>query len=446
MSALEQYQITGGTAREIATSIESAIVEGRLRPGEALPTVRALAQTLGTSPATTSSAYGMLRTRGLVVAQGRLGTRVAPRPALRPSAPPRPVVVPPGVRDLSIGWADPELLPPIGPALAQVADRPPAAIERLGERNEELVGYARRWFAADGLAVDAVTVTSGALDAVERVLAAHLRIGDRVMIEDPAYPPIRDVLLAQGLVPVPLALDDRGILPAALERALATGAEALVAVPRGQNPTGGALDETRAGELRGLLAPHRRLLIFEDDHLSTVAGVPFQSSISPESERWAVVRSMSKILHPDLRIGLLAGDETTVARVEGRQALGPRWVSHILQSTAARLLTDRGFEALCRRAGAAYAARRRGLIEALAARGIRATGASGLNVWVSVPEETTAVRALADAGWLVLAGERFRVASPPGLRITISTLRDCDFDPLADAIAAAVARTGRPRY
>src|SRR5581483_7347767 len=90
MLDVEQYYgITGSTAREIATSAEGAIREGRLQTGESLPTVRALAGALGTSPATVNAAYRTLRQRGLVIAEGRRGTRVAPRPALRIVGPPR---------------------------------------------------------------------------------------------------------------------------------------------------------------------------------------------------------------------------------------------------------------------------------------------------------------------------------------------------------------------
>src|SRR5438105_10561196 len=119
MLDLAQYQIAGSTARDIASSIEASIREGLLETGGQLPTVRGLAQSLGTSPATVNSAYRILRQRGLVVAEGRRGTRVAPRPPLRPV--PLPVGAErPGLRDLTIGLPDLSLLPPLIPALGRV--------------------------------------------------------------------------------------------------------------------------------------------------------------------------------------------------------------------------------------------------------------------------------------------------------------------------------------
>src|SRR5258708_35322960 len=89
MLDLEQYQIGGSTAREIAASVETSIRDGSLAADARLPTVRALAQRLGTSPATVNSAHRILRERGLVIADRRRGTPVSPRPPLpapRPSA------------------------------------------------------------------------------------------------------------------------------------------------------------------------------------------------------------------------------------------------------------------------------------------------------------------------------------------------------------------------
>lgn len=350
--------------------------------------------------------------------------------------------MPSGTRDLTSGFADPELLPALGPVLEEVAKELPPADELLEPRQQELMRFARSWFTADAVPADAIAVTAGAFDGLERVLAAHLRPGDRVVIEDPAYPPIRDLLAALGLVASGVAVDQRGLVPDALERALAAGPAAIVLVPRAQNPTGAALDAERAATIRALLSAHPELLAVEDDHVSLVAGTPFHSAIDAQRGHWAIVRSVSKVLHPDLRLALVAGDETTIARVEGRQLLGPRWVSHLLQATAAKMLGVPEFDARCARASAAYSARRRAMIDALAAHGIAAVGSAGLNVWVPVREETTVVRGLGEAGWLVLAGERFRIEAPPAVRITIATLRDGEADQIAAAFGEIV-RTGR---
>ena len=69
-----------------------------------------------------------------------------------------------------------------------------------------------------------------------------------------------------------------------------------------------------------------------------------------------------------------------------------------------------------------YAHRREALIDSLKAHRIEAHGASGLNVWIPLPEESSVVQALFQRGWAVTAGERYRIRTPPGIRITISTL------------------------
>lgn len=429
-------RIAGSTARQIAASAESAIRDGSLAPGDRLPTVRSLAARLSTSPATVSSAYRTLRHRGLVVADGRRGTRVAPRPALRLARPGPMAPLDTATRDLTHGLSDPALLPPLAPVLARIDAEALLDVSTHEPVDPRLRELASRSFTADGVDSRAITVVGGAVDGIERVLESHLLPGDKVVIEDPAYPPLRDVLLALGLTPVAVAVDDRGPIPDALEASLSNGVAAVLFVPRAQNPFGSALDPDRAAKLGQSLLRRPELLIVEDDYAGVVAGAPYVSVIPRDWPRWAVIRSVSKVLHPDLRLALLAGDETTVARVEGRQALGPRWVSRLLQALAAEMLGDPEFEATAARAKEAYAHRRRAMIAALEDRGIVAHGHSGLNVWVSVREESTVVSALLGAGWLVAAGERFRIATRPGIRITTSTLDEGEADEIARIIAA----------
>ena len=141
---------------------------------------------------------------------------------------------------------------------------------------------------------------------------------------------------------------------------------------------------------------------------------PPRTAVAGVAERWATIRSVSKSIGPDLRLAVLAGDEVTVSRVEGRQALGTGWVSGLLQEIVAELWADRTIDRLFARAAAAYAQRRGHLIDALAAHGVPAVGRSGLAVWVPVADEPAVTGALLERGWAVAPGERFRIASPAG--------------------------------
>jgi len=144
-----------------------------------------------------------------------------------------------------------------------------------------------------------------------------------------------------------------------------------------------------------------------------------------------------------LRLAVLAGDAVTVSRVEGRQALGPGWVSGLLQETVAELWADREVSRLLARAAATYGRRRSSLLDAFSGHGVAATGRSGLAVWVPVTDEAAATGALLERGWAVAPGQRFRIASPPGIRIGTGTLASQEAAKLAADVADCLSR--RPR-
>lgn len=93
-----------------------------------------------------------------------------------------------------------------------------------------------------------------------------------------------------------------------------------------------------------------------------------------------------------------------------------------------------------------YGQRRDALVQALAERGIEAHGRSGMNVWVPVPDETGAVTRLLRAGWAVAPGARFRMSSPPGVRLTVSGLAMDEIGQVADAVAAAATSAPARSY
>jgi DNA-binding transcriptional MocR family regulator len=429
--------IAGTGAESIASDVEAAVSTGALAPGADLPPIRELATRLGVNANTVAAAYRLLRERGAVETAGRRGTRVRDRPATTPRSL-RGVAVPPGVRDLSTGNPDPDLLP-----IAHVSLRPGRPV-LYGEPavSTELAEYAESALTDDGVPGEHIAVTAGALDGIERVLAAHLRPGDRVAIEDPGWANLLDLLAALGFSAEPIRVDDDGPVTADVARALRRGVRALVVTTRAQNPTGAAVSAARSKELRALLVEHDDVLLIEDDHCAGIAGAPLHA-LAGATRHWAFVRSTAKAYGPDLRLALLAGDRRTVERVHGRLRLGPGWISHLLQDLAVGLWRDTAAAGLVHRAETVYAHNRERLQTALADRGVASSARSGLNVWIPVPDETVAITRLLSAGWAAAPGTRFRIATPPGIRITVSGIDADDIGPLADAVAEAVHAVGR---
>ena len=435
-----RYQIGGRGASAISASVEAGVRAGALAPGSLLPSVRALATELDVAPATVAAAYRELRQRGVVETAGRNGTRIRPRPPVT-SRVGRRVTAAPGTTDLASGEPDPDLLPPLGPLLLDVGRQSGAPVSYAGAGPlPELTELTRQRFVADGIPVDAaaVAVTSGTLDAIERLLTAHARPGDRVGVEDPAWANLIDLVAALSMEAVPMPVDEEGPTVDGLRRTLEAGVRAVVVTSRAQNPTGAAVSPARAAALREVLSGAGDVLVIEDDHAAELAAVPL-APLAGASPSWAFVRSLSKPYGPDLRVALVAGDEATIARVQGRMRLGAGWVSTVLQRLVVRMWSDETVTAAVGAARQAYVRRREALLRALADRGVTAYGRTGINVWIPVDHESVVVAALLERGWAVSPGSLYRQATGPGVRVSIGALDLSDVDRLADAIAAALA-------
>jgi DNA-binding transcriptional MocR family regulator len=439
-----QYQPRGSTSRAIADHVEAAIDEGTIAAGFRLPAIRDVAEAERTSPATVAAAYKTLRERGLVVTRGRRGTIVA-ETARAPVALYTPP--PPGARDLRNGNPAPEFVPNLAPYLPALAD--PFQPRRNESRNDpELLELAAARFERDGIPAAHLAVVGGAQDGVERLLAAHAGRGQFVALEDPCFPAFPDLLAALRLTPRAVAIDGEGMRPEALAAALRAGVSAVIVNPRGQNPTGAVLTRERAAELVALLREHPEVLVIEDDHMADVSGVESVSvAADPAIERWAVVRSASKSLGPDLRLAVLSGDPTSVARLEARQVAGTGWVSTLLQRLVAAMWKAPEIAALHAEATATYRVRREALLAALAGEGIEGVGASGFNVWVPLGPEQAVVERLLARDWAVSPGDMFRLDSPPGIRVTSARLDPADAPAFAADLAAALSPpSGRASY
>ena len=420
------------SAANISEAIERDISEGRLEPGAKLVPVRELAQQLGVSPTTVAAAYRRLRELGVIVGKGRQGSIVAPRVESQIS---QVLDVPAGAIDAMRGSPDPRHLPSLEAAFASALKFPQASYGD-GLVEDTLAIAARQFFEDDGLQATNLVVTSGSMDAIERVIVASgLRRGARIGVEDPGHIPVHQLARAAGLELVPLAVDAEGIVPSSLDEALHVGLDALVVTPRCQNPTGAAFSKQRAEALSRRLAPHSELLLIHDDHAGLISGVDYHPLVAP-GDRHATVRSVGKSLGPDLRLALVISDRQTHDRVSLQFSNGPGWVSHLLQRAVAYLLTDAATLRLVREAADSYTRRRGLMIEELRRQGLHATGVSGLSVWLPVVDEQVAVESARAEGFAIRATDSYRINSGPAVRLTVSNLDDGQITGLAKALAA----------
>jgi len=435
-----QYHISGRTASHIAESVERAIDGGRFASDEPLPTIRALAADLGVSPTTVSAAFALLRRRGRIVGRRRGGSIVVAKAAFQSGT--ESAELPTSGRNLAVANPDPAFLPPMRAALTH------ALVERRLytdiRDSAALLAVARRAFVADGVPAEYVGVGSGAMDVIERALLATVAPGDMLALEDPTYPPYVELARVLDLRVARVRVDERGIVPASLRDAVRAGATALVVVPRAHNPTGASFDTTRVRELERVLASAPDLVVIEDDYLASVCGVPLATLVA-KRKRWLHVRSLAKILGPDLRVAPFAADGLSLARIQARQRIGCGWVSVMLQDTAAVLLRDAHMKKRMRAATRAYAQRRASFVAALADLGLEGTPGCGFTVWVAVRDEAAAVGAAQAAGYTIDGGARYRASAAPGVRVTTTTLGDRDARTLATALANAGRRSASAR-
>ncbi|MGP5375772.1 aminotransferase class I/II-fold pyridoxal phosphate-dependent enzyme [Brachybacterium alimentarium] len=431
--------ISGSTAVEIADSVRALVDRGELAPGDLLPPVRALAEQLGINRNTAVAAYRHLARSGVVVSQGRAGTRIAQRAAVAQEG----FAAAGSLRDVGTGNPDPQLIPDLGPALAAAGGRPVLYGEPVIDR--DLERWARDWMAADApAAVEDVrlTLTSGAVDAVERLLAQALQRDDAVALEDPCFLASIHLSRIGGYRAVPVPVDAEGMTVDGLRHALDQGVRAVVSTPRAQNPTGASLSARRAEQLRDALAEHPYVLVIQDDYYSFLSQQPFHSIIGPEHRRWALVRSVSKFVGPDMCLAVTATDPDTAGRLALRLSPGTTWVSHLLQRITHAVMAAPESLELIHRAGAHYAERNAAFAARLTALGLPVEAGDGMSLWVPVPVPAREVAdRLMRRGWLVRTGDEFRLVATGApsrhLRLTVHDLSEDDARSLAADVAGA---------
>ncbi len=257
---------------------------------------------------------------------------------------------------------------------------------RLGER----LGVQRQ--------ADEVLVVTGSQQALDLTGKVFLDAGDVVLCESPTYLGAINALRAYEPRFVEVPTDDDGMIPAELERRLASEdrVKLIYVVPDFQNPSGRRWSIERRRALAELAArfgvpvvedaPYGELC-FEGEPLPPVASFD-------EAGLVIFLGTFSKILSPGMRLGWVAAERSLVRRYVLAKQGADLHTPSLTQLLAARFVLEHDLDAHIAGIREVYRRRRDAMLAALDEHmppGVRFTRpAGGLFLWVELPEDMDA--------------------------------------------------------
>jgi len=377
----------------LVTALAEDILEGKVCTGDRLPAHRDLADQLGIGVGTVTKAYGILERRGLVRTVKGSGSFVALTQTRRGPLIDLSRNVPPAVMSE-------RLLANTFMAIAKRVDAdlfndyPP-----LGGHDEHRRLLAH-WFARLGMDADPrrLVLTGGAHQAIALALSVTCRTGGTLFTESQTYPGVFALARHCGTRCVGVEMDAEGMVPEALERALAVNAKtaapaALYVTPTMQNPTTATMGRARREAIVSVCRAHD-IAIIEDDvyTLAADANLPPLAMLAPERTFYA--NSLSKTLNPALRVGGLVVPESKYAAIETALQATTIMVPPLSCAVMEQWLLDGTVEAVSQ-AIQDESKRRVALARSLLGDMVREADHRGYHVWLPMPQSEA--QRLADA-------------------------------------------------
>ena len=375
--------------RQIYRQMRAAILGGRLRAGQRLPSTRSLATQVSVARKTVTRAYDLLFSESLVTGSPGSGTYVAreivrskkyPSSAesvLRPRAVWAHVldrasaVEPTAPRfDFGVGMPDISLFPfalwrslvaSSGRVLreldAQYGD--PQGDPRLREAIARYVAFTR------GVVCDAsrIVITHGAQQAFDLIARVLLNPGDVAAVEEPGYPPVRQLWATQGVKVKSVSVDAEGLCVSKLPQ----NARLVYVTPSHQFPLGMPMSLERKLHLLKWAAEHRACIL-EDDYDSEFRFDPRPlEALQSLDKRGLVVYvgTFSKVLHPGIRVGFIVAPKSLASALSTARRLTDSHEALVTQAALARFIMEGHLARHVRRMSKVYARRRARLLDLL---------------------------------------------------------------------------------
>lgn len=377
----------GDRASRIYQQVRAAVLDGRLRPNDRLPPTRELAVSLGVARNTVAVAYERLTAEGFLTARVGAGTFVGTASVVSGARRPRSGVRPQPIWDavgrgetprdadkahttFTVGAPDGALFPFAtwrrlvtaelrATTLTPVGYAEPAGDARLRAAIARYVGVSRSVRAA----ADDVVVTQGAQQALDLIGRVLIGPGDIVAVEEPGYPPARDLFRAQGATVVGVPVDSEGLVVGALP----SSTRLVYVTPSHQFPLGTPMSLTRRAALLDWAAA-RDAAVIEDDYDSEFrfSERPLEPLQSLDRDgRVIYVGTFSKTLLPTLRLGYAIAPPSLLPALRTARRLTDWHGDVAAQAALAKFIDSGELSRHVRRASRVYAERHRLVTAAL---------------------------------------------------------------------------------
>lgn len=409
---MEEYRV-------IADSLAAEIATGRLRAGDRLPPQRRFARDRGIANSTAARVYGELIRRGLAIGETGRGTFV------RAAAPnPEPALAEPAAATIDMELNFPvlpessalvarSLAPLLRPDALTAALLPTGISGSAGTRDAAVRHLARGRWQPDP---ESLLLTGNGRQAIAATVAALVPAGARLGVEELTYPVVKGIAARLGVTLVPIEMDTRGIVPAAL--ASARRLHAVYLQPSLHNPLGVTMSARRRAEIAEVLAAREIPLI--DDGIN--------GFLAPElapmaSDHTVVLDSLSKRLGPGLTLGFVCAPPELADRVASAIRSGGWAPTHFAVEAATRLMADGTLAEIEAAKRADAAARQRLAHERLPVRSDRRS----YHCWWELPDHwraETFVAAAARRGIAVTPAAAFAVTpgrAPNAVRLALAS-------------------------
>ena len=326
---------------KLADTVAAEIANGAFKPGDRLPPQRTFAYQRGIAVSTASRVYTELLRRGLVIGEVGRGTFVSGETRRGVAMP----IEPRGARiDLEVNY-------PLLPTQSAMIARSLEGLERpevldVALRHSTSIGtQAARTVSAEFLArddwspsADQLVFTANGRQCIAAALAAVVPSGGRCGVEALTYPFIKDIAARLGVTLVPLAMDENGVRPDAVQKAHRDAhLSALYIQPTIQNPLGMTMPPARRTDLLRVIEK-LGLTVIEDTVYGFLDEETPLAALAPDS--CIVLDSLSKKVAPGLALGFIVSPTRLRERIMAAVRSGGWTASGFAFAAGQRLMAD----------------------------------------------------------------------------------------------------------